>query len=90
VPSAFYKVILDIDKPKRKGIAFVIPNERSENKLQEYAMSIDDLESELGFDLFANLISEDAQEVIESNYNINDWKFSEKRYRDRVEQWNDQ
>ena len=90
VPSAFYKVILDIDKPKRKGIAFVIPHERSENKLQEYAMSIDDLESELGFDLFANLISEDAQEVIESNYNINDWKFSEKRYRDRVEQWNDQ
>jgi len=53
-------------------------------------MSIDDLESELGFDLFANLISEDAQEVIESNYNINDWKFSENRYRDRVEQWNDQ
>jgi endonuclease G, mitochondrial len=90
VPSAFYKVILDIDKPKRKGIAFVIPNEKSENKLQEYAMSIDDLESELGFDLFANLISEDAQEVIESNYNINDWKFSENRYRDRVEQWNDQ
>ena len=90
VPSAFYKVILDIEKPKQKGIAFVIPHERSENKLKEYAMSIDDLELELGFDLFADLISEEAQEEIESNYNINDWKFSEKRYRARVEQWNDQ
>ena len=90
VPSAFYKVILDIDKPKRKGIAFVIPHERSENKLKEYAMSIDDLELELGFDLFADLISEEAQEEIESSYNINDWKFSEKRYRTRVDQWNNQ
>ncbi len=90
VPSAFYKVILDIDKPKRKGIAFVIPHEKSENKLEEYAMSIDDLEAELGFDFFADLISEEEQEKIESNYNIKDWKFSEKRYKARVEKWNNQ
>ena len=90
VASAFYKVILDIDKPKRKGIAFVIPHERCEDRLEEYAMSIDDLESELGFDFFANLISEETQEEIESSYSIKDWKFSEKRYRDRVEKWNNQ
>ncbi len=90
VPSAFYKVILDIDKPKRKGIAFVIPHERCEEKLQEYAMSIDDLEAELGFDFFADLISEEAQAEIESSYNIKDWKFSKKRYRARVDKWNDQ
>ena len=90
VPSAFYKVILDIDNPKRKGIAFVIPHERCENKLEEYAMSIDDLESELGFNFFADLISEEAQEEIESSYNINDWKFDNRRYRNRIEKWNNE
>ena len=53
-------------------------------------MSIDDLEAELGFDFFADLISEEEQEKIESSYNIKDWKFSEKRYKARVEKWNNQ
>ena len=90
VASAFYKVILDINKPERKGIAFIIPHERSERRLQEYAVSIDELEDELGFDLFADLISEEVQADLESSFDIKDWKFNEKRYRARVEQWNDQ
>lgn len=90
VPSAFYKVIIDIDEPQKKGIAFVIPHERCENRIENYAMSIDDLESELGFDFFADLISEELQEEIESNYNIRNWKFDENRYKARVEKWNDQ
>ena len=88
VPSAFYKVILDIDQPKRKGIAFVIPHEKSEKRLQEYAISIDDLEEELGFDFYADLISEDVQTELESNFDVEDWEFDEKRYRSRIEQWN--
>lgn len=90
VASAFYKVILDIDKPKQKGIAFIIPHERSERRLQEYAISIDELEAELGFDLFPDLISEEAQVELESSFNVKDWEFDEKRYRNRVEKWNDQ
>lgn len=90
VPSAFYKVILDIDKPEQKGIAFIIPHERSERRLQEYAVTIDDLEAELGFDLFADLISEELQAEVESSFDIDDWKFSENRYRARVDHWNDE
>jgi len=89
VPSAFYKVILDIDKPEQKGIAFIIPHERSERRLQEYALTIDELENELGFDFFADLISEEVQDELESTFDIEDWEFDEKRYRSRVDHWND-
>ncbi len=90
VPSAFYKVILDIDKPKRKGIAFVIPHERSERRLQEYAVSIDELEAELGFDFYADLISEDLQSELESSLDLEAWEFDEKRFRSRIDHWNGQ
>lgn len=90
VPAAFYKVILDIDKPDRKGIAFIIPHETSDRPLSDYAVSIDELEAQLGFDLFADLISPELQDKIESSYNIKDWKFSKKRYNARVNKWNHQ
>jgi len=90
VPSAFFKVVLDIDKPEQKGIAFIIPHERSEKHLSEYAVSIDDLESEFGFDLFLDLISEEKQEELESTFDVEDWEFDNKRYKARVEKWNNE
>lgn len=90
VPSAFYKVILDLEKPDQKAIAFIIPHKSSDRRLQEYAVTIDSLESELGIDLFANLMTVDKQAKIESQIDLKDWKFSEKRYQQRVDKWNNQ
>ncbi len=83
VPKSFYKILLD----GNDGIAFNIPHDRLEDRLETYAMSIDDLERETGIDFFQGF--DDAQEQrFESSYNINKWKFDNKRYRLRVEKWN--
>lgn len=90
VPSAFYKIILDIEKPEQKAIAFIIPHEKSTRPLQDYAVTIDDIEDELGINFFENLISTELQDKLESNTDLSKWKFSEKRYQLRVNKWNNQ
>jgi len=83
VPKSFYKVIVD----ENDGIAFEIPHDRVEERLETFAMSIDDLEKETGIDFFQGI--DDAREQrIESSFNINKWKLDNKRYRLRVEKWN--
>jgi endonuclease G len=89
IPDAFYKIIFDVSKPTLKGIAFLIPHEKSEKPLQGYAMTIDSLESITGINFFKNLYL-DKIEKIESNLDISAWPISEARYRLRVEQWNNQ
>ena len=44
VPPAFYKVILDIREPEKKAIAFIIPNEKTDERLETFATSIDEVE----------------------------------------------
>ena len=56
IPKRFYKIILDIESPDEKGIAFLIPNQLSERRLQEYVVTIDSLESILGIDFFPELL----------------------------------
>jgi len=90
-PKLFYKAILDNTGREKKAIGFVIPNERCEASLSEYAMSIDDLENEIGMDLFSQVYaSGDEENLLESNYDLRQWKFSKKRYRLRVDKWNNQ
>ncbi len=88
VPAAYYKVILDYTDPEVKGIGFVMPNEVSDKPLQDFAMSIDDVEKITGINFFENLTGNGDIEAIEKKYNINQWKFSKKRYNLRVKQWN--
>ena len=90
VPNKFYKVILDIDDPERKAIGFVIPNKRSERPLQEYAASIDSIEKLTGINFFKDLLSDEEENRLESNFNINKWKISKKLYKQRIQVWNKQ
>ncbi len=90
VPSLFYKVLLDYTQPDIKGIAFLIPNERSERPLQEYACSIDTIEAVTGIDFFNKLTSAEEIEPLESSINIKAWSFNRERFKDRVEVWNKQ
>ncbi len=55
VPGAFFKVLMApyLDQPR--GIAFVYPNMTSPGNMQDYAMSIDELEEILGYDFFPTL-----------------------------------
>lgn len=88
VPAAYYKVLLDLDEPEQKGIAFVIPNEISFDPLPRYVVSIDEAERITGIDFFAELMPADLEERLERSSNPDLWPFSKKKYAKRVEKWN--
>ena len=87
VPKAFYKIILDVKDPVRKGIAFVIPHEVSVEPLSSYATTIDKVEDITGINFFARFLPHQI-ESLESKTDLSLWPISEDRYRLRVERWN--
>ena len=72
VPGAFFKAFLApyVDQPR--AIAFVYPNMTSPGNMENYAMSIDDLEEILGFDLFSSLPDEIEKDV-EKSFSFREW-----------------
>lgn len=87
VPDSYYKVILDYTGKSKKGIAFILPNEKSEKRIQEYAVSIDQVEDITGIDFFADAPI-DRIDNLESSFNINDWRIDNDLYLQRVNKWN--
>ena len=88
VPEYFYKVILDIDDPERKGIGFVIPNEVSYDPLSNFAVTIDEVENLTSIDFFHNLLEDDEEEKLESHIDMKLWFFNERRFEKRKTEWN--
>lgn len=90
VPRNYYKVILDITDPEFKGIGFIIPNEISDEHLTEFAVTIDEIEDLTGIDFFPQLMEKDLEAEMEGSIDVRRWKFSEKRFQQRVRNWNRQ
>ncbi len=88
VPDEFYKVILDASRPDLKAIAFLMPNEISTQALQEYALSIDEVEEITGIDFFADFLEPELEADLESQYDVRLWPMKEKRFNDRLVKWN--
>lgn len=55
VPKKYYKVILDYTDQNKKGIGFLINNEASNLKLENFAVSIDSVQKITGIDFFWQL-----------------------------------
>jgi endonuclease G len=72
VPPMYYKVVLDLKKPDVKAIAFLMKNEGSNQPLQSFAVTIDEIEKETGLDFFP-LLPDDLEKSLESSLTINDW-----------------
>lgn len=72
IPSAYFKALLApyVDSPR--AIAFVYPNMSAPGNMQDYAMSVDELEEILGYDLFHNLPDE-LENKVESQYSFTEW-----------------
>ncbi len=87
VPDSFYKVILDIEGKEKKGIAFIFPHEKSTKPLQDFAVKIDEVEKRTGLDFFAALLDQNEEEL-ESAFSIKQWAFDKKRFKQRVNNWN--
>ena len=90
VPRYFYKALLDLEGNEKKAVAFLMPHETSTLHLHKYAISIDELENQIGLDLFADLIAPELEEKIESSVSLEQWSIDERRYHRRVQDWNSQ
>ncbi len=88
VPSHFYKVLLDLKLPEQKGIAFIMPNEKSTLPLSEYMVTIDSLETLTGITFFPTL-PEDLKKQVKSTFNPFRWIYDEDRYKMRLSIWNE-
>lgn len=75
VPGAFFKVIIApyLDQPR--GIGFIYPNMAAPGNMQDYAMSIDNVEKITGFDFFPSL-PDDIEEKVESSFSFKEWNSS--------------
>lgn len=75
VPFYFFKAVYDPDR--ERAIAFLVPHEGSSAHIKTFVVSIDELESALGFDLFPQL-PDDLENVVEresSQQCINSWNW---------------
>lgn len=90
VPESFYKIILTSSLPDPMAIAFLMPNELSEKKLQDYVVTIDSIEALTNIDFFHQLLENEQEMSLESNLSTDNWRFSESRYLQRIEKWNKQ
>ena len=72
VPSAYYKVIIAPCVRPMRAIAFIYPNGHSGGRLQQYAVSIDEVEHRTGLDFFPFLPDNDQQQI-ESPVNLDAW-----------------
>ncbi len=88
VPDEFYKVILDFTEPEIKSIAFIIPNEISNLKIGDFAVTIDEVEEITGINFFYELFDEETADKIESTFDLSLWNFDKKKHELRINHWN--
>ncbi|MEO0723347.1 MAG: DNA/RNA non-specific endonuclease [Bacteroidota bacterium] len=88
VPTAYFKVLLDLDDPEQKAIAFLLDNEVNYEPLYKFTTSVDEIEELTGIDFFPDFMPEELEEELESSYNKDLWPFSKRKYDLRVERWN--
>ena len=73
IPEYYYKIILDLEG--EKGIAFIMPHENIEDTFKNYAVTIDEVETQTGIDFFPDL-EDELEERIESTLNMSEWTFN--------------
>jgi len=88
IPGYYFKILLDNREPDRKAIAFIMPNESTDERLGEFAVTIDEVERQTGLNFFDELLVDKEEERLEGVIDIRKWKFDEKKYKSRKEHWN--
>jgi endonuclease G len=71
VPGYYYKVIYDPTDIK-KMIAFIMPNAKMEKSIDNYVVTVDEVEQKTGIDFFSG-INDLTENELESCSNFNEW-----------------
>jgi len=88
VAPSFYKVLLDLNEPEVKAIGFIVPNETSTERIEAFAVSVDQVEQLTGINFFQNLMEPGLEQELEANFDVSLWKSNEKKFQRRVQEWN--
>lgn len=72
IPKRYFKVIMDYQAPDFRGIAFILPNEKTDVPLFAYAVTIDTVEYITGIDFF-HLLPDIIEEDLEAQARYFDW-----------------
>ena len=72
VPSAFFKVLLAPYVEQPRAIGFVFPNMSAPGNMQNYVMTVDDIEKLTGYDFFSSL-PDDIENEVESKASFREW-----------------
>lgn len=74
VPEAFFKVVLaGVEKGNPRAIGFIYKNAKTDQPLDAYVNSVDEVERITGIDFFPALPDE-VENQVESKCNMKDWK----------------
>ena len=74
VPEYFYKILIDNSRGEYKAIAFLMPHEESDEALNTFVVSIDEVEKRTGIDFFSKL-PDDIESKLESKADYKGWSF---------------
>lgn len=88
VAPSFYKVLLDLSEPELKAIGFIVPNQTSTERIESFAVSVDEVEQLTGINFFQNLMEPDLEQQLEANFDMSLWKTNDKKFQRRVQEWN--
>ena len=72
VPSAFYKVVLDLTPPM-KMIGFFVPNETSKRHVSNFVLPVDEVERITGYDFFSEL-DDEIEKKLQQHCDFSAWK----------------
>ena len=79
-PANYFIAVLAQKGTAYQAIAFLVPHredlpeEPTADQLQEYAMSVSDLEQATGLDFYCNL-PDDLETEVENSFNVSDWSW---------------
>ena len=71
VPLAYFKIVYDATPPE-KMIAFIIPNWKTKGNLQNFTVTVEQVEKITGFNFFSNL-PEETQLKLEATVSVDAW-----------------
>ena len=72
IPTAYFKAILDITPPEVKAIGFILPNAKSDEDLESYVVTLDEIEKQANLDLFP-ILPDDLEKQLESKSDYTKW-----------------
>lgn len=74
VPDAFYKVVMRQNgKNDAKAIGYIFKHKKQNRPLDEYAVSVDEVERQTGINFFSKM-PDRVEKKMEASFDVNDWK----------------